>query len=237
MKILYSRFYKRIKLTLFTKSLDSIKYVYFSNSLNIIRRVVDIFIIKYKYNNRFLKNKENFLKIHLGCGSIHFPRYINIDYKKTKATDYVCDCIRLPFQNDSVELIETYHMVEHLLKNDFLKALQNWWKKLIPGGKIIIECPNFDKTIKEYLDGNESRINNVYGLQRYDKDVHLYGYNFSRMKKILEECGYENIKEMDPQDYHRLDEPCMRVEANKKVVNINKRGELYGWYKREKEGS
>ena len=163
---------------------------------------------------------ENFLKLHLGCGNRHFPNYINIDSRKTPATDYVCNAVKLPFPNNSVEVIETYHMIAHLPKDIFSKALRNWWDKLIPGGKLVIECPDFDKAVEEYLKGNEKRLNNIFGLQRFKGDIHLWGHNFHRLKKILEMGGYKGIKRCDAQDYHRLSEPSLRIEAYKSLKYV-----------------
>lgn len=193
------------------------KLVYYSDEFNNARRIMHPLTIKYKFNRKFLEHKESFLKLHLGCGNRNFPGYINIDFRKTKATDYVCSNIRLPFSDVSVELIETYNLIEHLPKDLLPKAFQNWWDKLIPGGKLVIECPDFDKTVTEYLEVNDKRVNNIFGLRRFREDVHLWGYNFYRLKKILVECGYKGVKRCIPQDYHRLQESRMQVEAYKSM--------------------
>jgi len=174
------------------------------------------FLIRFKLSNA-LKNNENFIKLHLGCGNIHFPGYINIDWRITKATDFVGDVRKLPFPDNSVEIIETYHTIEHFPRRDLPRILKEWWRVLIPGGILIIECPDFDRVVKEYLEGNEKRLNNIFGLQRFKGDAHLWGYNFPRLKKLLEKCGYKGIKRCEPQDYHRLEEPCLRVECYKSI--------------------
>ncbi len=172
-------------------------------------------------NNFYLpKAEEEFFKLHIGCGNKHFPGYINIDIRKTKATDYVCSATQLPFPDTSVGLIETYHLIEHLPVYDLPKALTEWWRVLVPGGKLVIECPYFDKTVEEYLEGNEERLNNIFGLRRFKGDAHLWGYNFFRLKKVLEKYGYEGVKQCTPQDYHRIEEPCMRVEAHKSLKHL-----------------
>ena len=76
-----------------------------------------------------------------------------------------------------MKLIETYHVIEHLNRHDLPIALKEWRRVLIVGGRLIIECPDFDEAIKEYIQGNEKRINNIFGLQRFPGDVHQFGYN------------------------------------------------------------
>lgn len=188
-------------------------------------RLRDSLIIKHRYNIKSLFNSENYLRLHLGCGNIKFPGFINIDSRKTKATDYVFDASRLPFPKECVELMEIYHMVEHLPKKVFEKALVNWNRILIPGGKLVIECPDFDNAVKEYMEGNFSRINNIFGLQRFKGDTHLWGYNPERLSRMLENNGFGAIKLSEPTDYHRLDEPCFRLEAYK-INYLNYSGKI-----------
>ena len=170
-------------------------------------------MVKLKYKLR-IQDKTP-MKLHLGCGSRFLEGYINIDLRKTGATDLVCNIRKLPYPNNSAELIETYHVIEHLPRHDLPKALKEWYRVLIFGGRLIIECPDFDEAVKEYMGGNEKRIDNIFGLQRFHGDTHQFGYNFKRLKNFLEEAGFQNILEREPQDYHGKDEPCLRVECVK----------------------
>ncbi len=182
--------------------------------MNAIRRKVNFAIVELKYK---LKIEDRTLpRLHLGCGGQHFEGYINIDRRKTRATDLVCDIRTFPYPDSSVELIETYHVIEYLPRHDLAKALQEWYRVLSPNGRLIIECPDFDKTVKEYIRGNEERLNSIFGLQRFPGDTHLFGYNFERLKKNLEKVGFDNIQKKEPQDYHSKDEPFLRVECIKK---------------------
>lgn len=214
---------------LFKRIRKFLKNIYFSEPINFFRRYICLIIIKIKYYKKTINfNKVNLtdtvyknkhLKLHLGCGKIYLKGYINIDIRRTKATDYVCDVINLPFPKNSIELIETYHMIEHLPREVFLKALKNWYYILIPGGKLIIELPDFDKAVQEYLEGNEERLNNIFGLHRFKGDTHHYGYNLKRLKQILIQNGFRDIVGLEPTDYHRLSEPCIRIEAQKIIKN------------------
>lgn len=186
---------------------------YSSNFLNSIRHNINFVIVKWKYKLR-IKDKTP-LKLHLGCGDRYFEDYVNIDLRKTRATDLVCDITKLPYPDNSVELIETYHVIEHLPRHDLLKALKVWYRILIHEGKLIIECPDFDEAVKEYIEGNEKRIDNIFGLRRFPRDAHHFGYNFKRLEKLLEAIGFKDIQKREPQDPHTKDEPCLRVECVK----------------------
>jgi ubiquinone/menaquinone biosynthesis C-methylase UbiE len=140
---------------------------------------------------------------------------VNIDHRKTVATDLVCDIRRLPYLDNSAELIESYHVIEHMPHVVIDNVLSEWARVLKPGGQIVLECPDFDRTVREYLEGNEERIINVYGWQRFEGDYHLYGYNPKRLAERLQRAGFTDITFPEPQDYHTQLEPCLRAEAIK----------------------
>jgi len=170
-------------------------------------------IVKLKYKLG-IKDKSP-SKLHLGCGGHRIDGYVNVDWRMTPATDLICDIRNLPFGINSAEIIECYHVIEHLPRHDLVPTFEKWYKILAPGGKLIVECPDFDEAVKEYLEGNEERLNNIFGLSRYPGDIHYFGYNFKRLKKILEEIGFVNIEEKEPQDYHSKEESCLRIECTK----------------------
>lgn len=162
------------------------------------------------------------IKLHLGCGGIHKEGYINVDIRKTVATDIEDDCRVL---NDvlvnSVELIESYHLIEHLPRpgsqyhQGFDIVLKRWYKLLKFKGKLIIECPDFDAVVAGYIKGITERKDNIFGLDRFRGDVHHWGYGFKDLKELLEAAGFVNVVRREPTDYHKDLEPCMRVECNK----------------------
>jgi len=155
------------------------------------------------------------LALHLGCGRQHLEGLLNVDMIPSPAVDLLCDSRRLPFAAGSVSRIETYHMIEHLPRHDFLEALFEWNRVLEEGGDLIIECPDFDATVKEYVEGKKFRINNIFGLQRHPGDYHLFGYTFAYLAEMLQGTGFREIRHEAPTDYHAPDEPSLRISAIK----------------------
>ena len=155
------------------------------------------------------------LNLHLGCGQRRIEGFLNIDIIPSSSVDLLCDSRRLPFPADSVSRIETYHMIEHLPRHDFFEALFEWNRVLEEGGILVIECPDFDATIKEYIEGKKFRINNIFGLQRHPGDYHLFGYTFENLAEILQGLGFREIRQEKPTDYHAPDEPSLRLTAVK----------------------
>ena len=166
-------------------------------------------------NNRKEISLPQPLKLHLGCGQRRLSGFLNIDIMPSPAVDLQCDSRRLPFLAGTVSRIETYHMIEHLPRHDFMDALFEWNRILAEGGMLVIECPDFDATVREYLEGKRFRINNIFGLQRHPGDFHLFGYTFDDLREILMSLGFRDVQQEPPTDYHAADEPSLRLTAVK----------------------
>lgn len=189
------------------------------------RRIVDSFSVRFivcVWNKcmmtigfMFSRGSSGKVKLHLGCGHERRKGYVNIDRRVTRATDIIGDVVVLPFPDGVASRIESYHVIEHLSRHQALRALCHWHRVLMPGGRLVIECPNVDEAMRAYLKGDDQRLDSIYGLQRFPGDAHLFGYNEKRLRALLAEVGFQSIREMAPQDYHAANEPCLRIEAVK----------------------
>jgi len=188
-------------------------YRYILSILSPARRILDPAYIRFCYKTG-IKNPDN-LCLHLGCGWKHFDGYVNVDLRITDATDVICSIIDLPWPDNSAAVIESYHVIEHISHQKIRNALKEWHRVLKPRGRLVLECPHFDKAVQEYLSGNENRLMNIFGQQRFDGDIHLYGFNPERLTRLLEEIGFKKIKETSPQSSQTLDEPSFRIECEK----------------------
>lgn len=154
-------------------------------------------------------------QLHLGCGQRRLPGFVNIDHNQGDAVDYPCDISRLPCPPNSIRRIETYHVIEHIPHRTAPQVLQHWYSILCPGGLLVIECPDFDEDVRQYLAGNEERLWSIFGRQRFAGDAHYFGYNRRRLTAALQAAGFTSIEEHQPEDYHALNEPCLRYECQK----------------------
>lgn len=190
-------------------------YQYYANNryLNRFRRLRDS--LRGRISSHFWNEPKD---LHVGCGYQRFDDAINMDYVHTPATDYVMDATKTPFPDQSIQQIETYHMVEHVPRPDARQMFEEWNRILVSEGKLILELPDFDGVIKQYLEEDEPEkvdllLKYVFGSQRFESDFHHWGWNFERLEEELKEAGFDRVEQTQPQDYHAEEAPCLRVEA------------------------
>ena len=195
------------------------KYIYFSPKLNNLRFYIYATINQRKLNKKHQYECENYLRFNIGCGNNHFPGYINVDNKKTGATDYVCDVINLPFPDESAEVIETSHLLFSLRKEMIPPALKNWWAKLIPGGKLVIDCLKFGQVVNaREKDNREMQIMETFS-NRSEHGMHSSDISFYRLKLFLEKYGFKGVKRCVSQNHSNTKEAYFRIQAYKSIAH------------------
>ena len=88
-------------------------------------------------------SKIKLRKLHLGCGTVIKPNYINLDIKKLKGVDIVHDLNKFPypFKDNTFEIIELHHVLEHL--DNPLKVIEELWRISKPNGILVIAVPHW----------------------------------------------------------------------------------------------
>ena len=135
--------------------------------------------------SRFEKAKGISMKLHLGCGTRHFPGYINIDQVDGYNVDLVCDISKLPYEDNSVDVIYACHVLEYF---DWQEAesivLPEWYRVLKPGGTIRIAVPYFDSIVRWYIDKGRCDLSECIGL--------LFGRQYYNNKYQYHKCVYDH---------------------------------------------
>lgn len=156
------------------------------------------------------------IKLNLGCGIVYRPGYVNIDRFDERVADDTSDVISLPYRANSVNEILAHHVIEHL---DFIHskyALAEWFRVLRPGGSLIIETPDLERSLKKFRTKDaktrESTLRWIYGTDSPGM-VHKTGFSFDLLARLLTEIGFREVKK-GKQASHTY-EPGMRLECRK----------------------
>lgn len=164
------------------------------------------------------------MKLHLGCGGVHIPDCVNVDYvikKRAETESYAfvrADLRHLPFKDRCADEILSFHVIEHFHRAEVICVLKEWLRALKPGGKIAIECPDFDQNCRDYLAGRNpgTQLLFIFGSGvRYAGDFHKIGFNFDRLEECLRWAGFVDIVEKLPISYHITMAACLRAEARR----------------------
>ncbi|NIQ04668.1 MAG: methyltransferase domain-containing protein [Candidatus Korarchaeota archaeon] len=156
------------------------------------------------------------IKIALGSGNVYKPGYVNIDKFQNPVVDKVCDASDLPFEPNSIELIEASQLIEHFDAIHCKYVLSEWFRVLKPQGTLIIETPDLQKTFKKFLSSSvktrKKTLQWIYGIQSPGMQ-HKTGFSFQLLRDLLKEVGFVKIVRKKPRTHTY--EPGIRVVCRK----------------------
>ncbi len=84
-------------------------------------------------------------KLNLGCGSIKYPDFLNVDIDPAYNPDMILDLSKVPypFPDNHFEYIVAEHVIEHL--DDVFAVMQEIYRISKPGAEILIRVPHFSR--------------------------------------------------------------------------------------------
>ncbi len=171
-------------------------------------------------------------KLHLGCGKINIPGYINIDIQDTPAVDIQADISNLDYEKGSIDFIYSCANIEHFSRHEWRNVLSHWYDLLKKGATLRLSTADFDAAVKEYLQTKniDSLLGLIVGGQKDPFDRHGMIFDYEYLKKALEDIGFKNIRryrwqetdiaEMNIDDYSQAYLPHMD-KKNGRLMMLN----------------
>ena len=160
------------------------------------------------------------IKLNIGCGRRVLDGWINVDTKsRGNAPDVDADVRELPFPDNYADEVMAIHLIEHFYIWEVPDVVNEWKRVLKPGGKLVIECPDLEKTIKHMYEGrHEPQLTMwpLYGDPSHQDPLmcHKWGYNAHSLIMLLKHIGFDNPV-VEPAQFHMKDLRDMRVVAIK----------------------
>lgn len=172
-------------------------------------------------------NPDGKVLIHLGCGDIVSPEFINVDAHPAPHVHYVCDVTDLSILPDNyADLVYACHLLEHIAPEKLKSVLWEWKRILKVGGVLRISVPDFDKLLDVYLacDRDSESIRTPLLGYACGYPQHCMIYNTKSLRKILNDAGFIDIRHWDPDkvEYHRFDDwASRRINKNDMEFHIS----------------
>jgi predicted SAM-dependent methyltransferase len=160
-----------------------------------------------KVSRQFIRPKfpdvaKEEVNLHLGCGSIEHPKFINIDARPAPHIHYIRAIENLSlFKNNSADLIYACHCLEHFSHTQTLRTLTEWHRVLKVGGVLRLSVPDFDLLLKIYAEFQcdlEPIMGLMMGGQDYPFNFHKTIFNTQSLTKALLKVGFQDITTWQP---------------------------------------
>jgi len=165
---------------------------------------------------KYYKSHEK-IRLQFGSGIIIINGFLNTNLYVKVPIDITK---KLPFPNDSIDIIFSNHVIEHIYNRQFKKYLRESLRILKKGGIQIITTPSLKKIVDAiYYDNEKKNILlfeshlemaqkiKIFGGGKLDPATYLnyvthiyYGhrflYDFEAIYKLAKMAGYSNITEI-----------------------------------------
>lgn len=155
-------------------------------------------------------------KLHLGAGSgkygeastTHLSEFLNTDILGEIPIDITK---RLPFEDNSIDLIFSSHLIEHIYNRQFKRFLADSLRILKKGGTQIIATPSLEKLCRSLYGEDESSKRAIYethagkitgttltpaivinGMMHINYG-HKYLYDYETIDTSAREIGYKSV--------------------------------------------
>ncbi len=158
------------------------------------------------------------LMLHIGCGGVYFPGWINIDINSEKADLKYDIKERLPYGDNTVDFIYSEHVIEHFNVEEGLRLLAEFYRILKCNGVVRIATPDLDYIIfRYYFFWKKQDWIKKYGYEWIKTKAemmnislrewgHFYVYNEEELRRRLKEIDFKKIhrKKINKSDYYEL---------------------------------
>ena len=170
------------------------------------------------------------VRLHLGCGTVKIPDYLNIDGEyMCHDPEVIIHDISKPFpvSDNCVDEILTVHVIEHISRQHVAVMFKEFYRICKPGGFVATEWPDLLKMCQEVVDNPDCfwthdkrlvkrTVSGIYGdSARYPDPtmLHKWGYSAESMCRLFTDAGF--VKVVSEPNLHKKTAIDSRVVAYK----------------------
>ncbi len=148
-------------------------------------------------------NSDGTVRIHVGCGDIDSPGFINVDARPLRHVHYVKSDLSdfHEFRDGIVDFIYMSHILEHVRHAQLLNVVCEIHRILKPKGVFRISVPDFDLLNDIYgKNGRDISVimQPLMGGQDYPDNVHYAVFNRVFLEQLLTAARFSSVRSWDP---------------------------------------
>ncbi|MFN0040742.1 MAG: class I SAM-dependent methyltransferase [Burkholderiales bacterium] len=175
------------------------------------------------------RHADGRMLVHIGCGEIDSPEFINVDAQPYPHVHYVRNDITdlSMFEARSVDLIYMCHVLEHVHRKEIFDVLAEFRRVLKPGGVLRISVPDFDRILTMYESTGrdpDGIMSPLLGSHYNAYDIHYWVFTERSLSAILLKAGFSAVRQWDPGrcDHHDFEDWAARsVERDGKLFFVS----------------
>ncbi|MFH2095350.1 MAG: methyltransferase domain-containing protein, partial [Bacteroidota bacterium] len=131
------------------------------------------------------------------------------------------------FQNNTFTEIYASHILEHFeyLNDEIFKVLKEWYRVLIPGGKLYVSVPDLDVLAQLFIQKDQLTLKGRFAIMRMIFGGHMNQYDFHRtglsqdiLEFYLTHAGYVNLRKVDKFGFFN---DASDIIFNDKLISLN----------------
>ena len=144
------------------------------------------------------------MRLHLGCGKIILPGWINTDIQVGSGVDMRLDARALPFPDQTFSALYACALIEHLGRWEWEAALREWCRILRPGGILYVSTGDFGAVCEWYsrTHSMDRLLGHLVGGQRDPWDRHGMAFDLSTLTEGMRQAGFVDVR---PYDWRTFD--------------------------------
>lgn len=179
----------------------------------------------------FPVNEDGKVFLHIGCGKINSPEFINVDARPMAHVHVATDDITSlsDFDDSSVDLIYMCHILEHIKQDELKEVLCELKRALKQGGVLRLSVPNIDQLIAVYEGSRRDVLainKQLMGGQDHEYNIHYSIFNEQYLTDLLKDAGFSEVRSWDPDncEHHDFKDRALRkIKAGEKkyLISLN----------------
>lgn len=152
--------------------------------------------------------------LHLGCGERLMPGWYNLDIEPPPGGIRQDLTKRLPYLDDSVDLIFTEHFIEHVTFEEGFALMKECVRVLKKDGRIRVSTPDLRHLVECYISDELIDIPGIWSPwcgaamvnEALSKWGHKFVHDFESLSLMLQRAGFRDV---EPMEYRKSDFPAL----------------------------